>query len=171
MRRFWLKLCRRRRLHADLETELAFHRDAAQGQGNPIGLSCTTAIREEALDLWRFTLLEDLGRDLPYAVRRLTHSPASTITALLSVGLGIGLNTAIFNLVNTVLVGWLRVDRPGELEQITVSDSVTERAAFGYPMYKRIVEERLIKIGARLRTPAYPKVMIDCELCTSQTQR
>jgi ABC-type lipoprotein release transport system permease subunit len=60
MRRIFLKLWRRRKLHQDLETELAFHRDMARDHNNYIPLGNTTAIREQAFELWRFTFLENL---------------------------------------------------------------------------------------------------------------
>src|ERR1035441_10868932 len=98
MRRFLLKLLRRRRLERDLQAELAFHRNmAAEGQ-NPIPLGNAAVIREEAFDLWRFSFIGNLWRDLVYAARGLRRNPALVLTALVSLGLGIGVNTAMFSL-------------------------------------------------------------------------
>jgi putative ABC transport system permease protein len=98
MRRFFLKLLRRRRLQQDLETELAFHRDMSSSAQNPIPLGNSSSIKEQALDLWRFNFLENLWRDTIYSIRGLRRSPALVASALLSLGLGIGVNTAIFSL-------------------------------------------------------------------------
>jgi putative ABC transport system permease protein len=98
MRRFLLKLFRRRRLHQDLKSELAFHRALAAEHHNAIPLGNTYAIKEKALDLWRFTFFENLWRDLLYAARGLRRNPALVLTALVSLGLGIGVNTAMFSL-------------------------------------------------------------------------
>src|SRR5579871_6236124 len=101
MRRFWLKLLRRRKLQADLDAELALHRQLAAEGDNSIDLGNTALIREEALDLWRFTLMEDLARDVGYAARWLRRTPIFTAAALATLVLGIGVNTAIFSLVDT----------------------------------------------------------------------
>ncbi len=98
MRRFLLKLSRRRRLQRDLETELAFHREMSGANQNSIPLGNSAMITENALDLWRFSLIENLWRDLVYAFRSLAHSRGLVFSALLSLGLGIGVNAAMFSL-------------------------------------------------------------------------
>jgi hypothetical protein len=67
LRRTVRKLLRRRRLHAEIDAELALHRELSRENGNPIGLGNATAIKESALDLWRFTLIENTWRDLLFA--------------------------------------------------------------------------------------------------------
>jgi predicted permease len=96
--RLFLKLFRRRSLQRDLETELAFHREMSAAAGNPIPLGNTGFIQEQAFDVWRFNGIENLWRDLVYAVRTLRKSHGFVLTVLLSLGLGIGVNTAMFSL-------------------------------------------------------------------------
>lgn len=119
MRRYFLKLIRRRKLRADLETELAHHREMAEQHGNPVGLGNTAKIREESLDLWRFNLLENFLRDLSYAARQLRNSPTFTATAVLSLALGISLTVCIFTLLNAVALRPLPYSDPARLVWMT----------------------------------------------------
>jgi HAMP domain-containing protein len=98
MRRLFLKLFRRRNLASDLDAELAFHNEMAAANGNPVRLGNEAVIKENAFDLWRFNLIENVWRDLVYAVRSLSRSPGFVLSALLSLGLGIGVNTAMFSI-------------------------------------------------------------------------
>jgi putative ABC transport system permease protein len=94
--RFFRKLARRRRLEKDLAAELALHRELAAG--NPIPLGNLSRIAEESRELWRFSFVENLGRDAVYGARGLRRSPTLVCTALLSLALGIGANATIFSL-------------------------------------------------------------------------
>lgn len=118
MRRFLLKLIRRRRLHDDLEAELEFHREMARAHGNPVSLGNVTRITEESLDLWRFARLENLWRDLVYGARTVTRSRALVVTALLSFGLGIGINASIFSLAVELLLSQPSVTDPSSLVSV-----------------------------------------------------
>ncbi len=118
MRRLLLKLFRRRGMAADIEAELAFHREMAAAAGNPIPLGNTGVIREKAFDLWRFRFVENLGRDLVYALRGLRKSPGFVGTALLSLGLGIGVNTTMFSLAVEFLLSEPSVRDAGSLVYI-----------------------------------------------------
>ncbi len=81
-----------------MQDELAFHREMAARHGNPIPLGNTAVIAEHGYALWRFTFLENLWRDLVYAARGLGRSPMLVAAALVSLGLGIGVNAAMFSL-------------------------------------------------------------------------
>ena len=131
MRRIFLKLFRRRRLHRDLEAELAFHREMGAVHGNPIGLGNAGLIREQALDLWRFTFIENLWRDLVYAARSLRRSPAFLLTALLSLTLGIGANVAIFSVMDALMLRALPVRNPEAL--VLLGDGQAVGVNGGFP--------------------------------------
>src|ERR1041385_5307024 len=120
MRRFFRKLLRRTRLERDLESELALHRELSAARGNPIPLGNVTRIAEESRDLWRFNFMENLWRDVVYAARGLRRSRALVFTAVLSLTLGIGANTAIFSLAVEFLLSQPSVRDPASLVSVHV---------------------------------------------------
>ncbi|MGD2151861.1 MAG: ABC transporter permease [Gemmatimonadales bacterium] len=77
-------------------------------------------------------------RDARYAARRLARSPGFTLTAILSLALGIGANTAIFSAVNAVLIQKPPLERPGELVDIYSSRPHFAYGAFCYPDFEEI---------------------------------
>src|SRR5690348_2847765 len=115
MQRMFFKLLRRKRFEQDLEAELAFHREMANAAGAHIPLGNESLIKERARDLWRFNRIENLWRDLVYALRNLRRSPAFTASALLSLAIGIGVNTTIFSLAVEFLLSEPSVTDPKSL--------------------------------------------------------
>src|SRR5438270_3483855 len=81
-----------------------------------------------------------LVQDLRYAVRTLRKSPLFTSVAVLSLALGIGANTAIFTLINQLILELLPVNHPEELVLLTARGnhygSNTGGNAISYPMYQ-----------------------------------
>src|ERR1700685_1414911 len=67
----------------------------------------------------------DLWQDLKYGARTLARNPGFTAVALLSLGLGIGANTAIFTLTNAVFLRPLPVEDPGRVVELFTTDHLT----------------------------------------------
>src|SRR5262245_34876368 len=69
------------------------------------------------------TLFDTLGQDVRYGVRLLQKSPGFALVAVLSLGLGVGANSAIFQLLNAVRLRSLPISHPEELVEVKITDT------------------------------------------------
>ena len=117
LRSFLSALFRRRRLEADMEAEWRAHLDAHVDALVAAGMSPADARRRARMDFgdplrWREQALEvrgvgwvnGLGADLRYGLRQMQRAPVFTATVLVTLAAGIGLNTAVFSVIDAVLV-------------------------------------------------------------------
>jgi predicted permease len=128
--RLWLRaLFHRRQVEDDLREELADHLERQIAEHRAAGLSPaaarTAALRalrglelrkEECRETWQVRALDQLLQDLRYGARSIRRSPAFTAVAILSLALGIGANTALFSLLDAVMLKQLPVRDPGQLQ-------------------------------------------------------
>ena len=120
--------------------------------GNP------ALIREEIYRMNTIGFMETFWRDMRYTVRVLRKSPGYALVAVLSLALGIGANTAIFSLVNQVMLRRLPVHDPvmlhgeDDIEGTAVKDNY--ETVFSYPMYRRLRDDGRAFTGVVARAGA-----------------
>ena len=118
----------RRRMDRELAEELEFHqamlRERLLRQGTPaaeLGVAARQAFgqgsrwQERLRELWQFRTLENFLRDVSFSARLLRRSPGFTAVALLTLALGVGANTAVFSLINGLLLRPLPVPHSEQL--------------------------------------------------------
>ena len=132
---------RANRLSAEVDREMAFHLaeraddlvasgmnpDAAQREARR-RFGNYAVLKERTRDTDVVVWLETFAADVRYAVRALRAAPGFAVVAIASLSLGIGANTAIFSLINAVMLQALPVSRPNELVVVTRDDRLLTHA-------------------------------------------
>ena len=147
----WLRFFRRRRADAELQQELDGYLVEEIAENLARGLSSEEARRQAKIklgspqkvreSLWQENTnatIDNLWRDLQYALRTLARSPGFAFTAILTLALGIGATTAIFSLVNTVLLRPLPFPEQEQLMWLSQQDHSLPGVAaesLSYPDY------------------------------------
>ena len=150
-------LRRRSRFDNDLAEEIQLHLDLREKQLTERGLAPSEArraarirfgnsarIKERSRMAWTSEILHDFLQDVTYGARSLLHTRVLTAVAVLSLALGIGANTAIFSLLDAVLLRSLPVRDPGQLVLLgTGSDdgigtSIADSELYSYPFYRQL---------------------------------
>src|SRR2546430_5813031 len=128
LRSWWNATLRRPRMESEMDRELRFHQQAYAEDLIHRGVSCEEAMRrarlefggierakEECREARGVNLVESLIQDLRYGARTLGKNPGFTVTAVLTLALGIGASTSVFSLINAVLIRSLPYHEPERL--------------------------------------------------------
>jgi macrolide transport system ATP-binding/permease protein len=131
VQRFWLRLQTlfgRNRSAERLDDEIQFHLEQQIAENVAAGMNAEEArhaamrtfgnptfLKEETRDSWGWVWPEQIIQDLRYALRQLGRTPGFTLAVVFSLTLGIGANTAIFSLIDAVMLKMLPVKNPERL--------------------------------------------------------
>src|SRR5215470_1909894 len=171
----WLRLkaiVHRRQMDRDLEDELAFHLAMKEEKNRKAGcdevesrsrsrrqFGSVTRMKEACRDLWTFHFWETFLQDLSYAVRILSRNFVFTAVAVLTLALGIGVNTAIFSLTYQLFLKQLAVVEPEKLVILrspglapgSYHSDGDVGVIFSLPMYRELREQNQVFSGLLAR--------------------
>src|SRR5215471_4645206 len=145
----WIRqLLSRRRLYGDLSDEIQEHLAEKIEELVASGMSRKEAtyaarrefgnarlIEERGREVWQWPSLESLIADIRYALRMLRKNPGFTAVAVVTLALGIGANTAIFSVVDGVLLAPLPYSQPDRLVTIWESNPRFPHVWISYPNF------------------------------------
>jgi predicted permease len=141
------------RLHIELRCQRLVDRGAPEktaARSAQFKFGNTARIKEKSVMTWGSETLESFVSDVAYGARALLRSPALTIVAVLSLALGIGANTAIFSMLNAVMLRSLLVKSPqqlvllGEGEWSGISDGFAITELYSYPFYRHLQQKNQV---------------------------
>lgn len=176
MRRIWsvlLAFVRRPRLEREMDAELRLHLEMQIEERVRRGESADAArhaaqrdfggleqIKEDCRDSFGYRWIEDMGKDLRYGCRTLLRSPGFTLVAVTTLALGIGANTAVFSVVNSVLLQRLPFHEPERLVMVwsdnpesgMVRDQCTPGDFFDWKNESRLIESMGFMVNSTTRS-------------------
>jgi hypothetical protein len=168
-------LISRQQFDRDLDEEMRFHKELRAQEYRDVGLDQESAgyasrrrfgnaliLKEASREMWGWHWLETLVQDLRYALRMLGRSHGFTAAAVLSLALGIGANTAVFTLINALLLRMLPVREPRQLVLLGRSNLETNDVhSFPYPFYRELRDNNPVFSGVICYTGMSPALNVN----------
>jgi predicted permease len=135
------------RAEREMNREMAAFQALAAENGNAARFAArqvNVQAREAHRDARSFVWLEQLWQDLRHSARGLLKNPRFSAVAMISLALGIGANTAIFTLVNGILLKRLPVPDPDRIVQVKAHLDTFESSGFSYPAAREVMRQKEI---------------------------
>src|SRR6185437_9518303 len=147
---WWTRIIGRKGLYTDLSREIQEHLDekieelVAGGMSREAAAHAArrefgnvTLVQEDSRRVWRWSWLDQLFSDVRYALRALRRSPAFALVAILTLALGIGANTALFSVIDAVLLRSLPFKDSARLIAVSSPDlhDANHGGEISYPMF------------------------------------
>ena len=146
-------LLRRSRAADRLDDELRFHLEQQIAENIAAGMSAEqarhaalrafgnpAALRDQARETWSWNGVERVLQDIRFATRQIVRAPGFAVIAILTLGLGIGANTAVFTLTHALLLQTLPVRDPGEVVRLAIDLGVTQNNSHDAPLSLPMIE-------------------------------
>jgi predicted permease len=143
-------LLHRARFEDSMADEVRFHMDAYAEDLVRAGMPHAEAerrarvefggaerVKEECRQARGLRLFDEIGQDVRYAVRSMAKAPVFTAAAVISIALGIGANTAIFSLMDAVLLRSMPLTEPHQLVFLAHDPGERASTSSNYPMFER----------------------------------
>ncbi|MFL6428852.1 MAG: ABC transporter permease [Acidobacteriaceae bacterium] len=147
-------LLQQRRLHRELADDMEFHREMAARSGNG-NFGNMLRLREQAREAWGWMWIDRLIQDLRYAARILRQSPGFTLTAVLVLAIGIGVNVTAFSLFNLIALKPLPIRDPESIVRLErrSPDNVTSEMPYASIVFYREHARTLSAVMATMGAP------------------
>ena len=156
-------LFRRRRPVDDLAEEIRSHLEMEEQENLESGMTPeeahyaelrrfgnVTRAQERSREMWGWSSAETLWQDIRYGLRILAKNRGFTAVAVLTLAIGIGANTAIFSLINAVMLRMLPVQRPNELRLVGMVDPRSDGdgdTSFTNPLWEQVRDRQDVFSG------------------------
>ena len=152
-----MNIFRRKRFESDMDAELRFHIAAYVDDLFRSGVPREEAVRRARLEFGAleatkdecrqaggFQRIDELRADLRLTLRTLRQNPGFAAIAILSLALGIGANTAVFSLMDVLLIRPLPVAYPDQLALLRLD---ADRYSFTYPLFRQVQDRNAVFSG------------------------
>jgi predicted permease len=139
-------------MDAELNSEMEAHREMMM-QAHRTNFGSVLRLREEAREAWGWMWLDRLGQDLRYGIRVLARTPAFTLTAVLVLAVGIGVNVAAFSLFDMLALEYMPVRNAHSLVRLERRSPTNYTSEMPYPSFafyrdhSRILEAGMAVLG------------------------